>query len=78
MAVKRKTRARRTTKATARKRATTTLTLARAKDGERMNPKANWVLVGGTPGRTKKLFKGKLLSIVNKGDVRLAVFSVPK
>jgi hypothetical protein len=48
----------------------------RAKKGERMTGGNGWRLVT-TKGR-KRVFVGTLLKTVNAGDVRIAVFSVPK
>jgi hypothetical protein len=41
-----------------------------------MTPGAGWRLAA-TKGR-KRIFVGTLLDTVNKGEVRVAIFSVPK
>ncbi len=49
---------------------------SKPKKGERMLPGAKWRLV--TPGSNPRVFNGTLLDTVNKGALRLAIFSVPK
>ena len=44
--------------------------------GERMTPGAGWRLAT-TKGK-KRIFTATLLDTVNKGNVRIAIFSVPK
>jgi hypothetical protein len=46
------------------------------KKGERLTGGAGWRLAA-TKGR-KRIFNATLVDTVNKGDVRLAIFSVPK
>jgi len=48
----------------------------KAKRGERMTNGAGWRLAT-THGR-KRVFTGRLIDTVNAGNVRLAIFSVPK
>lgn len=46
------------------------------KKGERMTNGAGWKLAA-TKGK-KRIFAATLIDTVNKGNVRLAIFSVPK
>jgi len=46
------------------------------KKGERMTNGKGWRLAA-TKGE-KRIFNGTLIETVNKGNVRLAIFSVPK
>lgn len=46
------------------------------KKGERMTPGSGWKLAA-TKG-SKRVFNGTLIGTVNWGNVRLAIFSVPK
>ncbi|HEY5047423.1 MAG TPA: hypothetical protein VII49_05335 [Rhizomicrobium sp.] len=48
----------------------------KAKKGERMTGRTGWRLAT-TKGR-KRVFAGTLLGTVNKGNARIAIFSVPK
>ncbi|MGQ0485560.1 MAG: hypothetical protein ACT4SY_09445 [Hyphomicrobiales bacterium] len=48
----------------------------KAGKGEKMTVGSGWRLVA-TKGK-KRVFVGTLLDTVNKGDLRIAVFSVPK
>lgn len=48
----------------------------KAKKGEKMTAGNGWRIVA-TKGR-KRVFAGTLLGTVNKGNVRIAIFSVPK
>ena len=60
----------------ARKTVTVTLTGERARRGERMTSGAGWHLIR-KKGR-KRVFLGSLIDTVNAGNVRLAIFRVPK
>jgi hypothetical protein len=44
--------------------------------GERMTVGTGWKLAA-TKGK-KRVFNGTLIDTVNKGDIRIAIFSVPK
>jgi hypothetical protein len=59
-----------------REMATITIKGVAAKKGERMTGKRGWRLAA-TQGKTR-IFVGTLIDTVNKGGVRLAIFSVPK
>lgn len=48
----------------------------RAAKGEKMTVGAGWRLA--TSKGKKRVFNGTLVGTVNKGKVRLAIFSVPK
>jgi hypothetical protein len=48
----------------------------KAAKGEKMTPGRGWRLVA-TKGK-KRVFVGALLDTINKGGVRVAIFSVPK
>ncbi len=48
----------------------------KAKRGERMTKGSGWRLAA-TTGR-KRIFAGSLLTTINMGNKRLAIFSVPK
>lgn len=47
-----------------------------AAKGEKMTAGSGWRLAA-TKGK-KRVFAGTLLKTVNKGDIRIAIFSVPK
>lgn len=53
-----------------------TLSGTKPKKGERMTNGNGWRLVA-TKGR-KRVFTATLLDTINKGNVRIAIFSVPK
>jgi hypothetical protein len=63
-------------KAGAKKSPTITISGSKPRKGERMTTGAGWRLA--TTKGTKRIFVGTLVDTVNKGDVRLAIFSVPK
>jgi hypothetical protein len=56
---------------------TATVAGAKLPKGDKMTKGSHWKLVHkGTAG--ERLFHGTLLETVNHGDVRIAIFSVPK
>lgn len=63
-------------KAGAKKAPAITIRGTKPNKGERMTPGVGWRLAA-TKGK-KRIFVGSLLDTVNKGGVRIAIFSVPK